>query len=476
MDSTFQNYVAGAFLDGDGGRSIPVIDPATGAAFAEHALAGPETFEAAVSAGREAFTQGVLSRANPAQRARLMNRIATELRAVKSDGGRALCLEQGKALSKAEDEFEKAAAAFEYYAGLADKAEGRQIPIGETIIDFTMLEPLGLSLQIVPWNFPVSIAARSIAAAMVTGNSVILKAPELTPIGLHHLARALDAAGVPQGTVSVINALGTDVGDHLIGRADIDQITFTGSVATGKAILSAAARNVVPCVMELGGKSAGIALADADIDKVIAAVRGSVITNAGQVCSGMTRLLVHRSRQDEMLEALRALSAAVTVGPGIDNADLTPVVSEIQRDRVIDCVERDRSNATLVCGATVPDRPGFFYDFTVFADVDPSGPLGQEEIFGPVLSVMAFDEVEEAIDIANATPYGLAAGIFTDRLKDGLTIAKRLRAGQVYGNLWHAGSIASPFGGFGQSGYGRERGYEAIYNYAASKNVAFSID
>ncbi len=476
MGSTFQNYVAGEFVDGDSGRSIPVTDPATGVVFAEHALAGPETFEAAVAAGREAFTQGLLTRANPAQRARLMNRIAAELRAVKSDGGRALCFEQGKALSKAEDEFEKAAAAFEYYAGLADKAEGRQIPVGETIIDFTMLEPLGLSLQIVPWNFPVSIAARSIAAAMVTGNSVILKAPELTPIGLHHLARALDAAGVPKGTVSVINALGAEVGEHLIGRDDIDQITFTGSVATGKAILSAAAQNVVPCVMELGGKSAGIALADANIDKVIAAVHGSVITNAGQVCSGMTRLVVHRSRQDEILEALNALSAAVTVGAGIDNADLTPLVSETQRERVIDCVDRGRPGGTIVCGGTVPDRSGFFYDFTVFSDVDPAGPLGQEEVFGPVLSVMAFDEIEEAIEIANATPYGLAAGIFTDRLNDGLSIAKKLRAGQVYGNLWHAGSIAAPFGGFGQSGYGRERGYEAVYNYAASKNIAFSID
>lgn len=475
MGDIFQNYVGGDFVDGDGGRSIPVEDPATGEAFAEHALAGPESFEAAVTTARGAFSKGVLSRAAPAARAQLLQRIATELRAVKAAGGRALCLEQGKALSKAEDEFEKAAAAFEYYGGLADKAEGRQVPVSSTIIDFTMLEPLGVSLQIVPWNFPVSIAARSVAAALATGNSVILKSPEITPIGLHYMARAIDAAGAPKGTVSVLNAIGKEAGQHLVEHHQIDQITFTGSVATGKAILAAASRHVVPCVMELGGKSAGIALEDADVAKVIAAVKGSVISNAGQVCSGMTRLLVHRSRMDEVLEALRALAGQVSVGPGVEECDLTPLVSDIQRARVVDVVDRGRNGAELVCGGTVPARPGHYHDFTVFANVCPASGLGQEEIFGPVLSVMAFDETEEAVEIANGTPYGLAAGIFTNRLNEALAIARDLRAGQIYGNLWHAGSIAAPFGGFGQSGYGRERGYEAIYNYAKSKNIAFSI-
>lgn len=475
MDAPYQNYLAGTFVDGDGGRKLEIEDPATGEVFAEHALAGPETFAAALSAGRDAFAKGLLSRAKPEARARLMHRIAAELRKVKNEGGRLLCLEGGKALSKAEDEFEKAAAAFEYYGGLADKAEGRQIPVNETIIDFTTLDPLGLSLQIVPWNFPVSIASRSVAAAMATGNSVILKAPELTPIGLHYMARAIDAAGAPPGSVSILNALGSDAWEHLVCSADIDQITFTGSVPTGKKILAAAAENIVPCVMELGGKSAGIALADADLGKLMAAVAASVLSNAGQICSGMTRLLVHRSREAEVLEALRQLSVSASVGPGITNADLTPLVSAAQRARVEDCVERGRAEASLLCGGKAPERPGYFYDFTVFSDVDPMGPLGQEEIFGPVLSVIAFDETDEAIQIANATPYGLAAGIFTDSLKEALSMARRLRAGQVYGNLWHAGSIAAPFGGFGQSGYGRERGYEAIYNYAKSKNIAFSL-
>ena len=476
MDQPFQNYVGGRFAAGDDGATIAVEDPATGGVFAEHALAGPTSFEAAVIAARSAFEGGALSRARPAARTRLMFAIADSLRQVKAEGGRMLCLEGGKALSKAEDEFEKAAAAFEYYGGLADKLEGRQVPVSDTVIDFTMLDPLGVSVQIVPWNFPVSIAARSMAAALATGNSVILKSPELTPIGLHYVARAIDEAGVPKGCVSVLAALGHVAGEHLINRSDIDQITFTGSVGTGQAIMAAAARTVTPTVMELGGKSAGIALEDADTDKVLAAVKASVIVNAGQICSGMTRLLVHRSRYHEILDAVCAMGQAQPMGPGIDENALTPVVSEAQRQRIIRYIEQaQRSGQEPAVGGGVPERTGYFHEFTVFADVDPHSPLAQEEIFGPVLCVMPFDDEDEAVRLANVTPYGLSAGIFSNRLNEALRIATRLRAGQVYGNQWHAGSIAAPFGGFGRSGFGRERGYEAIYNYAKSKNIAFNL-
>ncbi|WP_197945376.1 aldehyde dehydrogenase family protein [Oricola thermophila] len=472
----YENYVAGEFVTGENDRTLEVENPATAETVALHALAGAETCARAVEAGRAAFASGVLSRAKPTVRMRLLFDIAAELRKVKQEGGRMLCLEQGKSLKSAEDEFEKAAAAFEYYGGLADKAEGRQIPLGDGMVDFTILEPLGLSLQIVPWNFPVSIAARSVAAALATGNSVILKSPEITPVGLHYMARAIDAAGAPAGTVSVICATGGDAGRHLVTDPAIDQITFTGSVATGRWILSAAAENIVPTVMELGGKSAGIALDDADMSKVMAAVRASTISNAGQICSGMTRLIVHRSRYDEALAELGKLAEEITVGPGMDNSVLTPLVSETQRNRVQEYLSIGANEKLdLVTGGGVPDRAGWFMDFTVYADVPATSRLAQEEIFGPVLVVMPFDTREEAVELANGTQYGLAAGIFTDRLNDALWLAQRLRAGQVYGNLWHAASIASPFGGFGRSGFGRERGAEAVMNYAKSKNVCFAL-
>lgn len=472
----FDNYVAGAFCPGENGRQIDVEDPATGEVFATHALAGPETFRRAINAGRKTFAEGTLSRAKPAARVRLLFEIAAKLREVKAEGGRYLCLEQGKALKGAEAEFEKAAEAFEYYGGLADKTEGRQIPQGDGMLDFTILEPLGLSVQIVPWNFPVSIAARSIAAALATGNSVILKSPEITPIGLHYMARAIDGAGTPPGTVSILNATGEEAGAHLITDPGVDQITFTGSVATGQRILAAAARNIVPTVMELGGKSAGIVLEDAEMGQVMAAVKASTISNAGQICSGMTRLIVHRSRYDETVGELEALAGEISIGPGIENADLTPLISRTQRDRVqtyLDIAAAEKLNR--VAGHGTLDRQGWFMDFSVYADVPVDSRLATEEIFGPVLVVMPFDTLDEAVRMANATPYGLAAGIFTDRLNDALRLAQRLRAGQIYGNQWHAGSIASPFGGFGRSGFGRERGAEAVLNYAKSKNIAFAL-
>lgn len=474
MTETYANFIGGDWVAAPAG--FEVENPATATVFALHARASSEDLGRTLEAARMAADRRVMASIAPARRAALLRRVAVELIALRSEGGRLLCLESGKSLRMAVDEFDKAAASFDYFAGLADKIEGRQIPVDDDMIDFTVAEPYGVSLQIVPWNFPVSIASRSVAAALAAGNCVILKSPELTPIGLHLMGRAIERAGLPAGAVSIIAATGADTDSYLTASPLVDQITFTGSVDAGRAVLARAAQNIVPAVVELGGKSAGIALQDARLDRVMAAVRQTVLANAGQICSGMSRLLVHRDRLDEVCAELTALHASMSVGPGLEDHDLTPLISAAQRDRVAAMTKLGHSDgATFLCGGHPIERAGYFFDFTVVMDLPADHPMLQDEIFGPVLCVTPFDEVAEAVQIANETPYGLAAGIFTDRLGDALRMAHSLRAGQIYGNRWHAGSISTPFGGVGRSGYGREKGQEAILNYVRTKNIAFAL-
>ena len=468
------SFIAGKWCTSS--RYEPVLNPATGEPMGEVALVELEQVEQAVSAARAFADSGEFSAWRPVQRAELLMRIGAEIRAESELSATISCLENGKSLNDARDEILEAARYFEYYAGLADKIEGKSIPLGDGYLDYTVYEPVGVSVQIIPWNFPTSICARSLAPALAAGNAVIVKSPELSPLGMLCIARACERAGLPEGALSLFCGEGERVGPALTARGDIDQIVFTGSVPTGQRILHAAADFATPSVMELGGKSAAVVFADADLDTVIDSVNWGIFFNAGQVCSAMSRLLVERSIYPEVLERVTALANSKQAGAGIDNPSLTPVISQLQQQRVLaHCEQAVAEGARLLTGGCAAQQQGYFVAPTVFADVAPDSSLFQQEVFGPVIAITPFDSEQQAWQMANATDYGLVAGVFTQDLNRSIRASRALKAGQVFVNEWFAGGIETPFGGIKRSGFGREKGVEALYSYVRTKNVAIKV-
>lgn len=474
----WQNYIGGAWVDGGAGR-IGVTDPGTGAALAEQALADAADVDRAVRAARACHDSGALSDLRPVERGRMVLAMGRYLLDHIEEIARLLTLEQGKPLWESRIEVQGAARYFEYYGNQAETVEGRSIPLGKGYFDFTTHEPYGVSAQIIPWNYPIEMTARSLSAALATGNACVIKTPELTPLTNAFIARAAEAAGLPAGAVNVICGLGGEAGAALSAHPQVNQIVFTGSVPTGIAIASAASRNVVPCVLELGGKSAAIVHDDADLDAFLSDVRWGIFFNAGQVCSAMSRVIASERIHDELVERIAGVARALGVGPGIDQPEFGPtmgaMVSEGQRDRAERMVRAaEAEGAAVVTGGRKLNRPGAFLEPTVLK-VTPDMAIARDEVFGPVLSVLKFRSDDEAIAIANATDYGLVSGVFTRDLDRATTAARRLRAGQVFVNEWYAGGVETPFGGYGKSGYGREKGREALWNYVQTKNIAIRL-
>ncbi|MBB3139695.1 aldehyde dehydrogenase family protein [Halomonas organivorans] len=471
----YYNYIDGAWKGAE--AWLEVIDPASDTPFAEIAEAGIEDADAAMTAARRCVDSGALSSVRPAQRVTWLLAIAEEIKALTEEAAEVLCRENGKSLDVARGEFEESARYFEYYAGMADKIEGTSIPLGDDYVDFTSYEPMGVSVQIVPWNFPPSICARSLAPALAAGNAVVIKSPEISPLAMTFLMTACERAGLPQGAVNLLCGKGSVIGSHLVKHRDANQIVFTGSVPTGQRILRDAAERATPSVMELGGKSAAIVHADADIEQVLESIQAGIFFNAGQVCSAMSRLLVHRSRYDEVIARARALAEGLSIGPGVENPDLTPLVSRSQLEQVEGmCRRAIEAGATCVTGGErVSGTNGYFMQPTLFADVAIDSEIFQEEVFGPVLVIHPFDTEDEAVELANGTEFGLVAGVFDTRLDRALRTARRLRGGQVFINEWFAGGIETPFGGVGLSGFGREKGQEALYSYVQTRNIAVRV-
>jgi acyl-CoA reductase-like NAD-dependent aldehyde dehydrogenase len=469
----WQNFIGGAWVDGAAGNRIPVENPATGQQIAEIARAEPEDVERAVAAARACADSRALQDMRPGDRGRKVVEVAGLLRARIDEISRVLCLDSGKNISQARMEIEGSARYFEYYGGLADKIEGRYIPLGGDYVDYVVPVPYGVSAQIVPWNYPAEMTARSLSAALAAGNAAVVKTPELDPLVSTFIAEACEAVGFPAGAVNILCGYGADAGAALAAHPDVDQIVFTGSVETGQSILRAAAGNVVPCVMELGGKSAGIVFPDADLENLTESTRWGIYLNSGQVCSAMSRLLVHGSIHDQVVARIVAMSEALTVGPGIEDHFITPLISAGQLERVESyCLSAVQQGAAPATGGRRADgNGGHFMAPTVFTGVTPDMAIAQEEVFGPVLAVIPFQDAEEAVAIANGTKYGLAAGVFTADLECAHWAADRLEAGQVYVNEWYAGGVETPFGGMKHSGFGREKGQEALANYYQSKNV-----
>ncbi|MCT4556292.1 MAG: aldehyde dehydrogenase family protein [Pelagimonas sp.] len=479
MQDYWQNYIDGAYVDGGAGR-IDVLDPATGEILAQHALADEADVDRAVAAARRVHLSGVLSDMRPIERGRMVQAMGTYLLEHKDEIAQTLTLEQGKPLWEADIEVEGAALYFEYYGNQASTVEGRSVPLGANYFDFTTHEPFGVSAQIIPWNYPLEMTARSLSAALATGNTCVIKTPELTPLTNAWFARAAEAVGLPKGTVNILCGLGHQAGAALSGHKDVNQIVFTGSVATGIAIAKAAAGNVVPCVLELGGKSAAIVHEDADLEAFETDARWGIFFNAGQVCSAMSRVIVHESRHDELVERLVNVAKSLSVGPGAERIEAGPtmgaMVSDGQRDRAVGMVaDAVAEGATLATGGHKLNRSGAFMEPTILSGVTPDMTIARDEVFGPVQSILSFRSDDEAIEIANSTDYGLVGGVFTRDLDRATRAAAKIRAGQVFVNEWYAGGVETPFGGYGKSGYGREKGREALWNYVQTKNVAIRM-
>ncbi|NAZ52003.1 aldehyde dehydrogenase family protein [Vibrio toranzoniae] len=469
----YLNYIDGEWCNSE--HSLMVMNPGTAEAYATIAEATIADADRAMAAARRVVNQGILSDIRPAVRTEWMLKAAVAIREMVDEGGLVACRENGKSLQDAKDEFLESARYFEYYAGMADKLEGTSIPLGKDYVDFTQYVPFGVSVQIVPWNFPVSICARSLAPALAAGNAVVIKSPEISPLAMTLLIKAIEKAGFPKGTINLLCGKGSVVGSHLVQHQEVDQIVFTGSVPTGQRILKDSAQRATPSVMELGGKSAAIALKDVNLETLLKSVQVGIFFNAGQVCSAMSRLLIQKDRYEEVKAAVVEMAQGLTIGQGESQPDLTPLVSADQQARVLEMIAQAKADgAKILTGGYAPDLSGYFIAPTVI-EATPDMRIAQEEVFGPVLVVTSFETEQEAIEIANGTDFGLVAGVFGEKLNQTLRVAQQLRGGQVFINEWFAGGIETPFGGVGLSGFGREKGQEAIYSYVQTRNIAIRL-
>ena len=473
----YKNFIDGKWIESEKKETIKVDDPATGKIIGEIASAKKTEVDLAVEAAKKSFQSRVLVDMPLMVRAKLMRRIADETRKVAKEGGELLCYENGKTLGAAVKEFNEVADMFDYYAGLTDKLEGKTIPVSKNVFDYTVLEPFGVSAHVVPWNYPLAMIGRSLSCSFATGNSTIIKTAELTPLSATIFAKALINAEVPNGLINIICGYGNETGSYLVSHEDVNHVVFTGSVATGKKILHACADKAIPAVVELGGKSAGIVYPDADLNDVLDSARSGIFGVAGQICTAMSRLVVHKSIKDELVDKLVDLSKSLKIGPGIDkDTDLTPVISENQLQKVEGYARSGiQEGAEAAHGGKRVDREGYFMEPTVLNNVKQDMTVAREEIFGPVLSVLEYNDEEEAIKIANDTDYGLGSGVFTKDLKKASWTASKLEAGQVYVNKWFTGNHATPFGGYKQSGYSREKGVDGLKSYLQVKNVGISL-
>lgn len=459
-----------------GSRTFEDIDPSTGQPFATVARCGEAEINQAVEAAREAH-ENTWRQTIPAERARILHRIAELLRRDHEELARLESTDTGKPLAQARADVTVAARYFEFYANTIESFYGQTIPALEATFAYTLREPYGVTAHIIPWNYPIQIGCRSVAPALAVGNCCVMKPAEeapLTPIKLGELALE---AGVPPGVLNIVPGFGEEAGAPLAAHTGIDHLAFTGSLEVGQIVGKAAADNVIPVTLELGGKSPNIVFEDADIENAIPVIVNSIIQAAGQTCAAGSRLLVEGRVQDRVVEAVAERFKDITIGPGLDDPDLGPIISREQLDRVDSYVQAGKGEADLLAGGDIAQgdrlRGGFFFEPTLFGGVSHADRLAQEEVFGPVLVASSFDSPEEAAQMANSTDYGLIAAVWTRDVSKAHYLVREIRAGQVYVNTYGAGGgVELPFGGFKKSGHGREKGYEALYEYSQVKTVA----
>lgn len=461
-------YIDGRWRDASDGGTFTTVNPTTGRPLSDIAAGTATDVDAAVRAAR-AQLGGEWGATPGAVRGQLLNRIAD---LIERDGdllARLEALDVGKPVGQPSMlDIPNAAATFRHFAGWADKIHGTTIPtagyFGKPTHSYTVREPVGVIGAIIPWNTPLMIAAWKLAPALAAGNTLVVKPPEDAPLSILHLTRLIDEAGVPAGVVNVVPGLGEVTGDALVGHPEVDKISFTGSPRVGRMIAKKAADTFKRTTLELGGKSPQIILDDADLESAVNGTAMGLFFNQGQVCAAGTRVLVHRSLYSDVVDGLCGAAAAQVLGDPFDpKTTMGALVSAKQRDSVLGYIQAGRDGgARVAAGGGRPDSDGFFVEPTIFADANNDMTIAQEEIFGPVGTVIPFDTPEEAITIANATTYGLAASIWTRDVSRAHSLAAKVRSGAVWVNGWAAIDPALPWGGMKSSGTGRELGWAGI--------------
>lgn len=474
---TYEMYINGEWTKSANEAVIDVLNPSSSEKIGEIPRGTKEDVDRAVRAAAAAFRTEEWRSYSAFDRGDLLFAIADKMQESRDELAELETTDVGKPLSQAYADVDAAIRYFRFYGGAADKVMGDTIPIQDGLLDYVVREPVGVTAHIIPWNYPLQIISRSVAAAIATGNTVVVKSAEDTPLTALRLSEFFAELDLPAGVFNHVTGYGYEAGAALAGHPLINQLTFTGSVATGISVGQAAMANVVPATLELGGKSPNIVFADCDMEATVAGVVRSIIQNAGQTCSAGARLLVEESFKDEFLKKVIEQFGKLTIGAGIEDKDIGPILNERQFDRVMGIINIAREEGEILFGGnqmTVEGfENGFYIEPTIVDGVSPHSRIAQEEVFGPVLTVFTFKDTEEALELANSTDYGLVAGVWTKDINRAHYLASRIDSGQVFINNYGAGGgVQMPFGGYKKSGFGREKGWAALDNYTTLKNVA----
>jgi aldehyde dehydrogenase (NAD+) len=467
------------FVPSETGETFATINPSTGEEICRVAAAGAADVDKAVTAARKAFEGGPWSKMNASERGRLLYRLADLIESHADELARLEALDNGKPVAVARRvDVAKSVACYRYFAGWTDKIQGKTIPIDGRYLCYTRHEPVGVVGQIIPWNYPMLMQAWKLAPALAAGNTVVLKPAEETPLSALRIGELILEVGFPEGVVNIVPGLGPTAGAAIANHMDIDKVAFTGSTETGRLILEAAARsNLKRVTLELGGKSPNIVFADTDLDEAVEGAHIGIFSNQGQVCCAGSRVFVEDSIYDRFVEKSVARARSRVLGDPFDQkTEQGPQVNQAQFEKILGYIDSGKAEgAHLACGGERFGNRGYFIQPTVFSCVEDQMKIAREEIFGPVMSVIRFRDMEEVIERANATIYGLSAGVWTRDIRKATAVANRIRAGTVWVNCFNVLDTRAPFGGFKHSGIGRELGEYGLQQYCEIKTVIVGL-